>query len=74
MKWYVTIAIAHHFNGSAERHLKKINGCRENDGDICHLALQKSSDSDYTERSKSTGMSAHRPGRNVDLQPKGLLL
>ena len=30
-RWYGTIAIAHHLNGSAERHLKKINGCQENE-------------------------------------------
>ena len=41
---------------------------------ICHLALQKNEDSDYIDRSRLTGMSAHRLGRNVDLQPKGLLL
>ena len=43
------------------------------DVDVCHLALQKSNASDYTDRSKSMGMSAHRLGRNVDLQLKGLL-
>ena len=31
-RWYVTIAIAYHLNGSAERHLKKVKGCQENDG------------------------------------------
>ena len=29
---YETIAITHHLNSSAERHLKKVNGCQENDG------------------------------------------
>lgn len=31
-KWYVTTAITYHLNGSAERHLKKVNGCQENGG------------------------------------------
>jgi hypothetical protein len=39
-RWYVTIVIAYHLNGSAERHLIKVNGCQEMmDVDICHLAL-----------------------------------
>ena len=38
----MTVTIAHHFNGSAERHLKKLAAVkRMMDVDICHLALQK---------------------------------
>ena len=60
MGWNVTIAIAYHLNGSAERHLKKVNGCQDG---CWHLSPRptESKNLDYTDRFKIDGSGRTSP-------------